>query len=470
MNLFSAQPHCWMLKNAMNLFEPGRRVHFAGIGGVGMSGMARLLAARGCFVSGSDREPSETLRDLRAEGIKVFKGHHPDNVQGADLVILTAAVREDNPEIAEARRFGIPVMNRAVALGVMMEGKKGIAITGTHGKTTTTAMTASALIGAGLDPVVMVGGKVPEIGGNARAGAGSYFVSEADEFDRSFLNLHPEIAVITSIEMEHLDTYRDLQDIVQAYEEFVNQVNDFVVLCVDDPTVRTLRNRVTPRVVTCGLPSEVEVSGRDLSLMGSGSWFKVFLKGTEIGDIRLRCPGVHNVKNALAATTVALEIGVDFTSIKNALESFTGVERRFETLGQKKGITVIDDYAHHPTEITATLDTARSLCPNRLIAVFQPHLYSRTRDFASAFGKALCVADLIVVTDVYAARESPVEGITGELIVEAATAAGATNAVYTSDMAEVPGELSGRLHPGDLVVVMGAGDIRIAGEGLLERL
>jgi UDP-N-acetylmuramate--alanine ligase len=456
----------------MSLFSPGLRVHFVGIGGVAMSAMARLLAARGCLVSGSDREMSEALRDLGAEGIPARAGHSAEAVRGADLVIATAALRPDNPEVVEARRLGIPVIGRAEALGRMMEGKRGVAVSGTHGKTTTTALTALTLVRAGLDPTVMVGGHVPEIGGNARAGAGPHFVAEADEFDRSFLWLRPHAAVVTAVEEEHLDCYRDLSDIRETFLQFIGHVSEggLVVLCLDGPNVRALRSRVAPRVVTCGLAPDADISAAGVSLKPDGSAFTLTRKGAALGQVRLRLPGLHNVQNALAASAVALELGVEAAPLREALESFGGVGRRFEALGEKNGVLVVDDYAHHPTKVTATLAAARTLGRRRVVVAFQPHLYSRTRDFAPGFGSALAAADLVLVTDVYAAREAPIEGVTGALIAEAARRAGAREVAYVPDRGAVAEVLAGRVRPGDLVIVMGAGDIRSAGEELLKRL
>ena len=459
-------------RTSMTPFAPGQRIHFVGIGGVAMSAMARLLAARGCIVSGSDREASEPLRQLRTEGIAVREGHRAEAVLGTDLVIATAAIRPDNAEVVEAHRLGIPVIGRAQALGRMMEGKRGVAISGTHGKTTTTAMAALALIQAGLDPTVMVGGHVPEIGGNARVGAGPHFVAEADEFDRSFLSLRPAVAVVTTVEEEHLDCYQDLDDISDAFVMFANRVpsDGFAVLCIDDPNVRALRPSLTSRVVTCGLSSDADVSATDVSLTGAGSTCTLMRKATVIGAIQLRLPGLHNVRNALTAATVALNLGVSFDPIRDALQAFGGVGRRFETLGERNGVLVVDDYAHHPTEVEATLAGARSLGRDRIVVAFQPHLYSRTRDFASRFGAALAEADLVIVTDVYAAREAPIEGVTGALVAEAARQAGAKGVTYIPDRDAVAGALAERVQPGDLVIVMGAGDIRSAGEELLRLL
>ena len=423
----------------MSPFAPGSRIHFAGIGGVGMSAMARILAARGCVVSGSDREAGEILSSLRQQGIRVLEGHHPGNAHGADLVIYTAALRPDNVEILEARSRGIPVMSRAEALGRMMESKRGIAISGTHGKTTTTAMTALALIQAGLDPTVMVGGIVPELGGNARSGSGPHFVAEADEFDRSFLRLWPTVAAATSVEEEHLDSYLDLADIRGAFLAFLNRVpaEGFVVVCVDDPVIRGMLPGISARRVTCGLRPEADVTARRVTMGGAGSAFTLCRKEEEIGSIRMRCPGLHNVRNALTAASVCLEVGVDFPSFQTALEGFGGVKRRFETLGEQNGILIIDDYAHHPTEVEAALTAARTLGRTRVVAVFQPHLYSRTRDFAAGFGKALSTAELIVVTDVYPARESPIAGVSGAWIAEAARRAGAAEVAYVPELTGV---------------------------------
>jgi UDP-N-acetylmuramate--alanine ligase len=451
-----------------------RRIHFVGAGGVGMSGLAEiLLQATPLEISGCDLARSENTSRLERLGAKIALGHDPAHVENADLLVISSAVGEGNAEVAAARERGIPVIRRAEMLAEIMRLKQGIAVAGTHGKTTTTSLTGMVLTVAGFDPTIVVGGQVHILGTNARLGQGDYLVAEADEYDRSFLELTPVVAVITNVEADHLDTYRDLPDILDAFATFANRVPFFgsVVACLDDAGVQSLLPRIKKRVVTYGDSEEAQISARDVRLDATATSFDVWEGGrTRLGSVRLRLPGRHNVANALAAIAVGRELLVPFESIARALAAFTGVVRRFELKGERDGVLVVDDYAHHPTEIRATLAAARQVHPSRrLVAVFQPHLYSRTRDFVDAFGEALRGADLAIVLDVYPSRERPIPGVTGEMVADAARRAGQTNVTYVPDKKRLVECLERTLQPGDLLLTLGAGDVVQFGEEYLRR-
>jgi len=450
-----------------------RRIHFVGAGGVGMSGLAEiLLLSTPLEISGCDKERSENTERLTALGARIAYGHDESHLDQADLVVISSAISEGNPEVGAARRRGIPVIRRAEMLAEIMRLKQGVAVAGTHGKTTTTSLAGLVLTEAGFDPTIVVGGRVRILGTNARLGKGDYLVAEADEYDRSFLELTPVVAVITNVEADHLDTYRDLSDILDAFATFANRVPFYgaVVACLDDAGVRKILPRIKRRVVTYGESPEASLRADRIRLEASGTTFEVW-EGTtwSLGEVRLPLPGRHNVANALAAIAVGRELSVPFPTIAGALKEFTGVVRRFETKGERGGILVLDDYAHHPTEIAATLAAARQVHPGRrLVALFQPHLFSRTRDFAAEFGRALMAADVAVVTDVYPSREKPIEGVSGDLVASAARQAGHGNVVYVSEKKRVVEELEGLLRSGDLLITLGAGDVVRLGEAYLE--
>jgi UDP-N-acetylmuramate--alanine ligase len=451
-----------------------RRIHFVGAGGVGMSGLAEiLLLSTPLEISGCDRERSENTDRLTRLGAKIAYGHDPAHVLEVDLLVTSSAVEDSNPEVVAARGRGLPVIRRAEMLAEIMRLKQGIAIAGTHGKTTTTSLTGMVLTEAGLDPTIVVGGRVRILGTNARLGKGDFLVAEADEFDRSFLKLTPVVAVLTNIEADHLDCYKDLDDILDSFVIFANRVPFYgaVIACADDPGVQRVLPRVVRRVVTYGVSEGAALRAQEIRLEAGGTTFEVWEGNTwSLGSVRLTLPGLHNVSNALAAIAVGRELSIPFPTIARALSEFTGVVRRFETKGERGGVLVIDDYAHHPTEITATLAAARQVHPRRrLVALFQPHLFSRTRDFAEQFGRALTACDLALVTDVYPSREKPLPGVTGELIVQAARAAGQVNIVYLPEKNKVNDEMEALLKPGDLLVTMGAGDVVRFGEEYLAR-
>ena len=450
-----------------------RRLHFVGAGGVGMSGLAEiLLLSTPLEISGCDLQRSENTDRLTRLGARIAYGHDPSHVREADLVVTSSAVEDSNPEVAAARERGVPVIRRAEMLAEIMRLKQGVAIAGTHGKTTTTSLTGMVLTEAGFDPTIVVGGQVRILGTNARLGKGDFLVAEADEFDRSFLKLTPVVAVVTNVEEDHLDCYKDLEDILESFTIFANRVPFYgaVVACVDDPGVRRILPRVKRRVITYGVSEEASLRAREIKLEASGTTFEVWEGSWLLGTVRLSLPGRHNVANALAAIAVGRELSIPFPTIARAVAQFTGVVRRFETKGERDGVLVVDDYAHHPTEIEATLAAARQVFPNRrLVALFQPHLYSRTKDFWQRFGKALVGCDLAIVTDVYPSRERPIPGISGEMIARAARDAGQANLLYVPDRKQVIDEVERSLRSGDVLLTLGAGDVVKVGEEYLKR-
>lgn len=443
------------------MFKNIKKVHFVGIGGIGMSGIAEILLSQGFRISGSDKSLSEITDRLSDLGIEIFEGHSPENLHDVDVLVYSSAVTTDNPEVKAAIEKKIPIIKRSEMLAETMRMKYGIGIAGTHGKTTTTSMVGLTLTESGIDPTIIVGGKLSGLGGtNARLGNGEFIVVEADEFDRTFLKLTPTIAAITTLESEHLDTYKDLDDIKSAFIEFANKVPfyGFVVLCLDEPALQDIIPQINKRIFTYGLTTQADIRAVDIVHNEFTSSFTVKYLGNELGKITLKIPGVHNVKNALVAVCIAKELGIDFSIIKKALESFTGVYRRFEVKYNKE-VLVIDDYAHHPTETSATLAGIRSGWDRRLVAIFQPHLYSRTKDFYQEFGRSFLNSDIFICTDIYPARELPIEGVSGELISEAAKRFGHKNVIYVKDKNSVPQILNEIKKEGDIFVTMGAGDI-----------
>jgi UDP-N-acetylmuramate--alanine ligase len=454
------------------MMETIKNIHFVGIGGIGMSGIAEILLSQGFHISGSDLAKTEVTDRLEGLGIKIYEGHSTENLKEADVVVYSSAVVLDNPEVKEAFARKIPVIKRSEMLAECMRMKYGIGIAGTHGKTTTTSMVGLVLTEAGIDPTIIVGGKLSSLGGtNARLGAGDYIVVEADEFDRTFLKLTPTIAAITTLEREHLDTYKDLDDIKTAFVEFANKVPffGFVVLCLDEPALQDIIPQINKKIFTYGLTSQADVRAANITHSGNHSEFNVIYLGKDFGRIRINIPGLHNIKNSLVAVTIAKEMGVEFSVIKNALEKFTGVYRRFETKYNGE-VMVIDDYGHHPTEINVTLDGIRRGWNRRLVAVFQPHLFSRTKDFYAEFGRSFLNSDVFICTDVYPAREKPIEGINGELIAKMAKQFGHKNVFYESDKTKIPELLQKIYRKGDIIITLGAGDIWKFGEKFVESL
>ena len=455
------------------MFKRIEHVHFVGIGGSGMSGIAEVLLNLGYAVSGSDLKRSSVTGRLEAMGARVFEGHAASHVAGSHVVVVSSAVRPDNPELVEARRLAIPVIPRAEMLAELMRLKYGIAVSGSHGKTTTTSMTALVLDRGGLDPTVVVGGRVGVLGSGARLGRGEFMVAEADESDRSFLKLTPAIAVVTNIDREHLDTYRDLAEVQDAFVGFANKVPFYgaVVLCADDAPTWAIASRVERRVVTYGLGAQAHVSAREVSVGATSSSYTVVHAGQPLGRVQLGVPGVHNVTNSLAAVAVGLELGIEFGAIREGLSAFAGVDRRFQVKGEAGGVLVIDDYGHHPTEIRATLDTLRARAGDRrTVVLFQPHRFTRTRALWAEFCAAFEGADVLLLTDIYPASEPPLPGITAQALAEAILVPQGGRVVYAGDLAEAAQRLAEEVRPGDVVLTLGAGNLYTAGEELLRRL
>jgi UDP-N-acetylmuramate--alanine ligase len=445
-----------------------RHVHFVGIGGSGMSGIAEVLLNQGFSVSGSDVKGSPVTQRLQALGARIFEGHAAANVQGAHVVVTSSAVRADNPEVLESRRLGVPVIPRAEMLAELMRTKHGIAVSGSHGKTTTTSMIASVLDKGGLDPTIVVGGRLDTLGSGARLGKSEYMVVEADESDRSFLKLQPTLAVVTNVDREHLDAYADLADVQQAFLEFIDKVPFYgaAIVCADDPAARALLARAARRTRSYGFAEDAQVRALELTLQPTGSRFAVNADGQPLGRFELKVPGRHNVQNALAAIAVALELQLPYAAIREGLASFAGVDRRFQKKGEVQGVTVLDDYGHHPTEIKATLSVLRTYAgARRTVVVFQPHRYSRTQALWDDFLAAFAGADLLLLVDIYAASEDAIPGVDAERLAGAIP-----GALYAGDVQAAGERLMQLVKSGDVVLTLGAGNVFAAGEALLRRL
>lgn len=456
------------------IFGRTKHIHMVGIGGIGMSGMAEILIHRGYKVSGSDGALGDTTQRLQDIGAIIFEGHKAENIEGADVVVYTSAVKAtENEETKAAIEKRIPTIKRAEMLAELMKMKYGIGVAGTHGKTTTTTMVGLVTQKGNYDPTIIVGGKVHSFDKtNAVVGKGDVIVVEADEFDRTFLRLTPSIAIITNIEAEHLDIYDDLDDVKKAFVDYANKVPFYgsVIVCLDDPNVRSILPLLERRVISYGLTPQAQLRATDIRMSAFTSTFTVTLNGEKLGVITLKAPGEHNVKNALASIATGIELDIDFKLIKAGLESFEGVYRRFQEK-YNNGIMVIDDYAHHPTEVQATLNAAHKGWPDRrVVAVFQPHLFSRTQDLYKEFGLSFFDAEVLVVTDVYPSREKPIEGVSGKLIADTAEQYGHKNVIYVEDKNDVTAQLKKIAKPGDIIITMGAGDIYKSGERFVEEI
>jgi UDP-N-acetylmuramate--alanine ligase len=455
------------------MYKRYQHIHFVGIGGVGMSGIAEILLNLGYKVSGSDQRRTETVERLERLGAKVFIGHAAGNVEGVHVLVYTSAVGADNVEVQAARQRQVPTIARAEMLAELMRLKYGIAVAGTHGKTTTTSMVGAVLAEGRHDPTIVVGGRVTNLGSNARLGQGEYLVAEADESDGSFLKLAPTIAVVTTIDAEHLDHYGSLDAIREAFLTFVNKVPFYgaVVLCLDQPNIQLLLPRVEKRIITYGLESSADLTARHLQPSGMTSRFDVYQHGTRLGECTLQIPGRHNVLNALAAIGVGLDLEVPFPTIATALGAFAGVQRRFQIRGTAGGVTVVDDYGHHPAEIRATLAAAKAGFDRRVVTVFQPHRYTRTLHLRQEFLTAFNQADVLVVMDIYPAGEAPIPGVTAADLAEGIRAHGHRNVTYLgSDRARIVDHVCDISRPGDLVLTLGAGDVSQLGSDILRRL
>lgn len=458
-------------------FGKFKHIHMIGIGGIGMSSIAEVLVGRGFTVSGSDLKKSEVTDHLEQKGIKVYEGHAAENLaESVDVIVFSSAVKgkeKDNPEIQEADRRRIPLIGRPEMLAELMRMQFGIGIAGTHGKTTTTTMTG-LVVGAGdYDPTIIVGGKVAVFGSNAVFGTGDVIIIEADEYDRTFLRLTPILAVITNVEWDHSDIYPTFDDAKQAFTQYANSVPFFgaAIMCLDDPGVQSILPDISRRVVTYGLSRQASIRAEEVHAEGNAMRFNVVKDGEHLGEVHLQAPGLHNVRNALAAIAVGIELDMSIAKIIEGLKKFNGVNRRFEVKGDVNNILVVDDYAHHPTEIQAVLDAVtHGWKDRRVIVVFQPHLYSRTRDFMEEFSRSFFNADVVVLTDIFGAREEPMEGITTERLVELAKHNGHREVHHVPNKDDIPDYLLQLAQPNDIVITVGAGDIWRRGEAFVEKL
>jgi UDP-N-acetylmuramate--alanine ligase len=449
------------------------RVHFVGIGGIGMSGIAEVLLNSGYVVSGSDLHDGEAIRRLRNLGAQIFVGHQEENLAvNPSVVVISTAVKYSNPEVLEARRRQIPVIPRAEMLAELMRMKYGIAVAGSHGKTTTTSMTAAILSLAGLDPTMVIGGRVHMLGTNAKMGQGEILVAEADESDGSFLLLTPTIAVVTNIDREHMDFHQTMERLNESFLTFANKVPFYglAVLCIDNPNVRALLPKVRKRFATYGLSPEADFSVQDLHMKAGGVEFTVLHHGKSLGQLKLQLPGRYSATNALAAVAVAHELEIPFCRTAEALAAFNGIHRRFEIKGQSRDVLVIDDYGHHPVEVRATIGAIRESWKRPLTVIFQPHRYSRTQDLFDDFLTAFEGADRLVLTEIYAAGEDPIPGVTGEALYQAIKRQGHMDIEFIADKTSIAPQLAGRLIAGDVVLTLGAGDIYKVGESIVAAL
>ncbi len=453
------------------MYRKVREVHFVGVGGIGMSGIAEVLLNLGYRVTGSDLSESDITQRLAKMGARICKGHDATHVGRADVVVTSTAVKADNPEVIEAHRRGIPVIPRAEMLAELLKMKFSIAVSGMHGKTTTTSMVSTVLAHGGLDPTMVIGGKLASIGSNARLGNGEVIVAEADESDGSFLKLSPSIAVITNIDREHLDYYRDIEHIKDAFLQFANIVPFYgsTILCLDDEHVREILPRVKRRVITYGIEEPADDRADDVLFRDGTSSYQLTYRGEHLGRVVLNVPGLHNVYNSMATIAVARELDLEFPVILEGIASFAGVQRRFEIQGKKDGVLVVDDYGHHPTEILATLAAAKQVWCGRLLVVFQPHRYTRTKALFNEFLGCFKDADVLIVTDIYAASEKEIDGVHASGLVEGIRDGGHRDAFYISDFGEIVDRLEGIARPGDVIITQGAGTVWKVGEEYLKR-
>ena len=457
------------------MFRHVKNIHFIGIGGIGMSGIAEVLCNLDFSVSGSDLSKSKNTERLEKAGAKIYEGHAAKNIGAAQVVVYSSAVKEDNPEIVVAREKGIPIIPRAEMLAELMTLKPySVAIAGTHGKTTTTSMVATVLGHAGVDPTTVVGGVVEILGSNSRLGASDWFVTEADESDRSFLMLNPTLAVVTNIDKEHMESYKGMDDVVQCFTDFVNKVPFYGadIICLDDPNVQLIIPKMKRRRVTYGMTAQADISAHNINYNDAfGSTFTVWRGADVLGEINLPVPGKHNIYNALAATAVALELEIPFEKIAAAFASFKNANRRFQFKGEAAGVSVVDDYGHHPTEILATLSAAKNGSGGkRTVVVFQPHRYTRTQELMDEFALSFNNADVLFVTDIYAASEQPIEGITAEILTDNIKKYGHKNATYIGEVEAAAEKVVKNLQAGDLVMTLGAGSITRLSDEILKKL
>ncbi len=455
------------------MYQSNYHIHFVGIGGIGMSGIAELLINLGYTVSGSDLKLSHITKRLEKKGAKIFQGHSKGQIEGANVIVTSSAVSQENPEVVQAKQMVIPIIPRAEMLAELMRIKYSIAISGAHGKTSTTAMISAILNTAGLDPTVIIGGLLQGLDTNALHGNGDFIVAEADESDGSFLKYAPAIAAVTNIDLEHLDFYKDIEEIKDTFVQFINSVPFYglAILCLDNEHVQNILPRIHVRYTTFGMSAQSDLQARDISFLGGKSKFSVFHMNHELGEIKLNIPGHHNISNALAGIATALELKIPFVTIKKALEEIRGVKRRLEIKGEKKGIMVMDDYGHHPTEIMATLTALRESYPDkRLVVLFQPHRYTRTQALFDEFTRSFYQSAVLIVLPIYAASEDPIEGVDSKSLCEGIQAHGHKDVSFAPDFTQALSMITHKVGEGDMVLTLGAGDIYTLGEKLVEIL
>lgn len=449
-----------------------KKVHFIGIGGAGMSALAQILLEKGYEVSGSDMKDSAMTGILRDLGAKVFIGHRAENVRGAEAIVVSSAIREENPEVAEAARLGLKRLHRSDVNAFLINNSKGIAVAGAHGKTTTTSMIGVSLDYEGVSPSIIIGGEVDYLGSNAKLGKSEYLVSEADESDGTFLKYYPYIGVVTNIENDHMDHYGTMENIIKAFHQFLSQIrrDGWAVVCADNEHIRNIIGDIKCNIATYGIDHEADYMAADIEASSSFTAFDVIHKGENLGRVRLNVPGLHNVLNALACVVTGIVLGMSVSQMAEGLTMFNGAKRRFQTKGRINDIWVVDDYAHHPTEIVTTIKAARQTKPKRLVCAFQPHRYSRTQLLQKEYGSCFAGVDLLVLTDVYSAGEDPIPGVDGELLVNEVKRQTGQETVYIQDKKQIAAYLKSIAQPGDLIMTMGAGDIVKCGEELVEAM
>jgi len=455
------------------LLENIKKIHFVGIGGAGMSAIAKVLLEMGYEITGSDLKISETTTKLEKIGAKIFAGHSSENITGTEAIVVSTAIAGSNPEVISAQENGIPVFHRSDIIAELMKKYQGIAVAGAHGKTTTTAMIAVMLEHAGVDPTVIIGGEVDYLNGSAKFGSSSYLVAEADESDGSFLKYSPHIAVVTNIENDHMDFYKTMDNILHTFDKFLHKLSadtGLGILCFDNAYIRDVAKKLDRPYISYAIDQDAQYMASNIKTQGAITTYDVYHEGQLLGMIKLNVPGRHNVANSLATVVVGLKVGLSFPEIVAGLSHFQGAKRRFQTKARINGVWIIDDYAHHPTEITTTLLAARQTEPKRLICVFQPHRYSRTQFLREEFGRSFKPTDVLILTDIYAAGEQPIPGITGELLKDEVERQTGMQALYIPDKDKIARYLSEVVEPGDLVMTMGAGNVFLVGEELVEIL
>ena len=449
-----------------------KKVHFVGIGGAGMSALAKILVEKGYNVSGSDVKESVMTGILRDLGAKVFIGQRAENVQDTEAIVVSSAIRENNPEVVEAKRLGLKRLHRSDVNAFLINNSKGIAVAGAHGKTTTTSMLGVSLDYEGVSPSIIIGGEVDYLGSNAKLGKSDYLVSEADESDGTFLKYYPYIGIVTNVENDHMDHYGTMENIIKAFTQFLNQIREdgWGVVCFDNENIRNIVKNVNRKIVSYAIDHEADYVAANIKADASGTSFDVIHKGENLGTVKLNVPGRHNVLNAMACVVTGITLGQSVAQMAEGLTVFNGAKRRFQTKGKAHGVWVVDDYAHHPTEIATTLKAARQTQPKRLVCAFQPHRYSRTQLLQKEYGSCFKDADLLVLTDVYSAGEDPIPGVDGELLVKEVAEQTGQKTVYIKDKKEIAAYLKSIAQEGDLIMTMGAGDIVKCGEELVELL